>query len=233
MTLQDMDTNEWIILNVVPSEPLISYIRDVLLDYKSNPNGVIHPQPVTNRFIARVIHDTPEILGSVSEETIRRFLNASQSQKPSIATLRTITHFLLLEEKTTRRDLRHRIGPVNPPFARKLDKQTVMLVIHTAHWALQMLESPEGMAEENEKLFFDVVRDVSSIYQRLDAINEKDIQSEITKSLPLWKQAWKTFVLGAAGAAGTGVVFAAGYSAGFTAGMLYHSCAEGGLEQVV
>ncbi len=146
-----MNDAEWIRQNVPQSRGMISFLRTALSNFIefNKERG----RNLTHRTISELISGVSDIQGRISDTTISRFLNPSQTTLPSTQTIRQIAHFLIFENYLSRENIETlNLPPNTPNAARRLNKQTVSLVINTAHWALQSLQSPEGMSAENEEL---------------------------------------------------------------------------------
>ncbi|MCF3628303.1 pentapeptide repeat-containing protein [Thalassospiraceae bacterium LMO-SO8] len=95
---------------------------------------------------------------------------------------------------------------------------------------LKDLSIPNQFNEEQRSLFLSLRESVLDLEKKLEELSDDNkkvrdhnaVSEQVVASLPIWKQAFLTFVSALSGAAAAeGVSFVAGYSAGFVAGFLH------------
>ncbi len=102
-------------------------------------------------------------------------------------------------------------------------------IVGPAHEVLSGLSIPNDLSDAHHNLFVELLRTVEDLQQSLADLKDenrrlsdesKELRKKVADALPLWKEAWETFVLkaaeGAGSSAGKGVVFTAGFIAGMT-----------------
>ncbi len=123
----------------------------------------------------------------------------------------------------------------NPPSrAAQITVGTAQHIIGPAHEVLIGLSIPNDLSEAHRNLFLELLRTVEDLQRSLADLKDEnrrlsdeseELRKKLDDALPLWKEAWETFVLKAAAGAGTSVGNGAVFTAGFIAGMTYSAFA--------
>ncbi len=117
----------------------------------------------------------------------------------------------------------------DPLRAERITVGTAKRIMGPAHQVLIGLSIPNDLSEAHRDLFLELLRSIEDLRQSLADLRDEnrplsdepeEFRKKLDDALPLWKEAWETFVLKAAAGAGTsagkGVVFTAGFIAGMT-----------------
>ena len=122
----------------------------------------------------------------------------------------------------------------DPDAGAQITVGTAQRIIGAAHEVLSNLAVPNDLSETQLDLFLNCRRTVADLQQSLAGLNDEtrrlsdepeEFRKKVDDALPLWKEAWETFVLKAAEGAGTSVGKGAVFTAGFIAGMTYSAFA--------
>ncbi len=121
-----------------------------------------------------------------------------------------------------------------PQRVERITVGTAKHIIGPAHEVLIGLSIPNDLSEAHRDLFLELLRTIEDLHQSLADLKDEnrrlsdeseELRKKLDAALPLWKQAWETFVLKAAEGAGTSVGKSAVFTAGFIAGMTYSAFA--------
>ncbi len=122
----------------------------------------------------------------------------------------------------------------DPLRAERITVGTAKRIIGPAHQVLIGLSIPNDLSEAHRDLFLELLRSIEDLRQSLADLRDEnrplsdepeEFRMKLDDALPLWKEAWETFVLKAAEGAGTSVGKGAVFTAGFIAGMTYNAFA--------
>ena len=119
-----------------------------------------------------------------------------------------------------------------PSRAAQITVGTAQHIIGPAHEVLIGLSIPNDLSEAHRDLFLELLRSIEDLQQSLADLRDEnrplsdepeEFRKKLDDALPLWKEAWETFVLKAAAGAGTSAGKGVVFTAGFIAGMTYSS----------